>query len=90
MIDFKLLGLLISAMILTLLITTIVNAQESTIVAEDNSASVQTLIINARIFNGVSEKLTDSMSIMIDGNKITRMSVTPIKPAAGTAIIDTK
>lgn len=58
-------------------------------VADAASTTVaQTLISNVRIFNGKSGTLADGMNVLIEGNKITKISKAPLTPAAGAKIID--
>ncbi len=54
--------------------------------AQDAAKSV-TLINNARIFDGHSDKLTAPMSVLIDGNKITKIAASITAPP-GAVVID--
>ena len=51
-------------------------------------APAQTLITNARVFDGNSAKLADGMNVLIEGNKIAKISKTALTPAAGATVID--
>ena len=51
-------------------------------------APAQTLIVNARVFDGRSDKLADGMNVLIEGNKIARVSKAAIAPPAGATLID--
>ena len=64
----------------------------SIIAGEDapKAAPVQTLITNARVFDGKNAKLADSMNVLIEGNKIAKISKTPLTPAANATVIDAK
>jgi hypothetical protein len=52
------------------------------------TALAQTLIVNARVFDGRSDRLAEGMSVLVAGNKIAQVSRTAIVPAAGTRVID--
>jgi imidazolonepropionase-like amidohydrolase len=58
--------------------------------AKSKPASAQTLITNARIFDGKSDQITDGMSVLIEGNKIARISRTALTPSTGATVIDAK
>lgn len=47
------------------------------------------LITNARIFDGKSDKLTESMSVLVEGDKITQIAKS-ITPPSGATVIDAK
>ncbi|MBI4893777.1 MAG: amidohydrolase family protein [Acidobacteria bacterium] len=47
------------------------------------------LITNARVFDGQHEKLADGMSVLVEGNKITKMAKSIAAPA-GATVIDAK
>ncbi len=49
----------------------------------------KTLITNARIFDFKSDKLTESMSVLVEGNKITKIARSIAAPG-GAAVIDAK
>jgi imidazolonepropionase-like amidohydrolase len=51
-------------------------------------ASTQTLIVNASVFDGKSVNLFESMNVLIEGNKIAKISMNALTPAAGATIID--
>jgi imidazolonepropionase-like amidohydrolase len=52
------------------------------------TALAQTLITNARVFDGKSATLAESMNVLIEGNKIAKISKTELTPAAGATVID--
>jgi len=54
---------------------------------QTDASSGSILITNARIFDGQSENLTGSMSVLIEGNQITRVAAS-IAPPAGATVID--
>jgi len=47
------------------------------------------LITNARVFDGVNETLADGMSVLVEGNRITKIAKT-ISAPAGATVIDAK
>ncbi len=73
-----------------LLLGLLMNA--SVIAGEDapKAAPAQTLITNANVFDGKNAKLADSMNVLIEGNKIAKISKTALTPAAGATLIDAK
>jgi hypothetical protein len=48
----------------------------------------QTLIVNARLFDGRADHLADGMNVLVAGNKIAKISRTAIGPPAGAVIVD--
>ena len=56
----------------------------------ETPASPTTLITNARVFDGRSDALTTEMNVLIEGNKIAKISKTPLTAAAGATVIDAK
>jgi hypothetical protein len=58
--------------------------------AKSKPAPAQTLITNARIFDGKSDPIPDGMNVLIEGNKIARISRTALTPATGATVIDAK
>ncbi len=46
------------------------------------------LITNARVFDGKSDLLADGMNVLVEGNKITRLSKAKIATAPGATVID--
>ena len=54
------------------------------------AAPAQTLITNASVFDGKSARLAESMNVLIEGNKIAKISKTALTPAAGATVIDAK
>ena len=61
----------------------------NTALAEEVKPIAKTLITNARIFDGEHEKLADGMSLLVEGNKITRIAKSVSAPA-GATVIDAK
>ena len=43
-------------------------------IAQKNDASKQILITNAKIFNGTDNNLAEGMSVLVEGNKISKIS----------------
>jgi imidazolonepropionase-like amidohydrolase len=58
--------------------------------AKSKPAPAQTLITNARIFDGKSDQFPGGMSVLIEGNKIAKISRTTLTPASGATVIDAK
>lgn len=54
-----------------------------------NPAEGKTLITNATIFDGKNEKLSEGMSVLVNGNKIAKIAKT-IQAPAGASVIDAK
>ena len=54
--------------------------------AEDNPSLSQVLITNAKVFNGRSDKLTEPMSVLIEGNKIKQIAASIDAPETATVI----
>lgn len=82
----KRIGQAAGALLLGLLISASVIAWEDA----PKAAPAQTLITNASVFGGKSAKLADSMNVLIEGNKIAKISKTALTPAAGATVIDAK
>ncbi len=59
-----------------------------TVSAQPAVAPAQTLITNARVFDGRSDQLSGSMNVLIEGNLIKQISRAPVVPAAGATVID--
>jgi len=59
----------------------------TTAFATEKKPAEKTLIINANVFNGKSEQLAEGMSVLVEGNKITKIAKS-IEAPAGAAIID--
>ncbi|NJM54725.1 MAG: amidohydrolase family protein [Verrucomicrobiae bacterium] len=57
--------------------------------AADAPAKSATLITNTRIFDGQNEKLADGMSVLVEGNKITKIAKS-IPAPSGATVIDAK
>ena len=55
--------------------------------AEDNKPLSQVLITNAKIFDGRGDKLTEPMSVLIEGNKIKQISAN-IEASESATVID--
>jgi len=64
-------------------------AANTTLAAEDAKPVAETLITNARIFDGKSDKLTESMSVLVEDNKITKIAKSIEAPSNAT-VIDAK
>jgi imidazolonepropionase-like amidohydrolase len=82
----KLIGRAAGALLFGLLISTSVFAGEDA--SKAAPAPAQTLITNARVFDGKSAKLADGMNVLIEGNKIAKISRTALTPPAGATVID--
>jgi imidazolonepropionase-like amidohydrolase len=50
----------------------------------------QTLIVNARLFDGRNDKLSVAMNVLIEGNKIAKISPIAISASANATVIDAK
>ncbi len=59
----------------------------TTTFATEKKPAAKTLITNANVFNGKSEQLAEGMSVLVEGNKITKMAKS-IKAPVGATIID--
>ena len=85
---------LISNILITILVAfvSIAILPSSTIVAQPSQKSVkkQLLITNVKIFDGKSDRLSAPSSVLIEGNKIARISGEAILPPQGTTVIDAK
>src|SRR5512134_1651000 len=57
--------------------------------AQDTEPKTQILITNAKIFDDQNEKLADGMSVLVEGNKITKIAKS-IPAPAGATVIDAK
>ena len=57
--------------------------------APDKAPLAKTLITNARIFDGKGDKLTESMSVLVEGNKIAKIAKSITAPKDAT-VIDAK
>ena len=82
----KRIGQAAGALLLGLLMSASVFAGEDA----PKAAPAQTLITNASVFDGNSAKLAESMNVLIEGNKIAKISKTALTPAAGATVIDAK
>ncbi|MEJ2476598.1 MAG: amidohydrolase family protein [Desulfobacterales bacterium] len=61
----------------------------SSVFAAEEKPKPKTLITDARIFDGKSEQLTESMSVLVEGNQITKVAKS-IKAPADATVIDAK
>ncbi|WP_455389626.1 amidohydrolase family protein [Petrachloros mirabilis] len=62
----------------------------NTALATEEATPMETILItNARIFDGKSDKLTEPMSVLVEGNKITKIGKTIAAPE-GATVIDAK
>ena len=59
----------------------------TTTLATEKKPAAKTLITNANVFNGKSEQLAEGMSVLVEGNKITKMAKS-IEAPVGAIIID--
>jgi imidazolonepropionase-like amidohydrolase len=59
------------------------------VAAEDAKPVARTLITNARIFDGKSDKLTEGTSVLVEGGKITKIGKSITAPG-GATVIDAK
>ncbi len=62
-------------------------AANTALAAEAAKAVAKTLITDARIFDGKSDKLTEPMSVLVEGNKINKIA-TSITAHEGATLID--
>ncbi|MCB9911391.1 MAG: amidohydrolase family protein [Verrucomicrobiales bacterium] len=67
----------------------LLTATSLSVPAADARAKPATLITNTRIFDGQNEKLADGMSVLVEGNKITKIAKS-IPAPAGATVIDAK
>jgi len=58
-------------------------------VAEENKPKSSVLIINAKIFDGQNENVASGMSLLVEGNKITKIAKSILSPK-GAMVIDAK
>ncbi len=61
-------------------------ASTSPLQAKENKVLPQTLITNAKIFNGSSDKLSEPMSVLIEGNKIKKIASSIDAPKSASVI----
>lgn len=61
-------------------------AANTPLAAEEAKPTAKTLIANARIFDGKSDKLTESMSVLVEGNKIAKIAKSIEAPSDATVI----
>ncbi len=54
--------------------------------AEEAKPVARTLIANARIFDGKSDRLTEPMSVLVEGNKITKIARSIAAPSDATVV----
>jgi imidazolonepropionase-like amidohydrolase len=52
------------------------------------AANEQIVIENVRVFDGMSEVVSDNMNALIEGNRIARLTHTVIRPAPGATIVN--
>jgi imidazolonepropionase-like amidohydrolase len=77
-----------SLLLLAVLIGAIAYAGEEAKKPEPSSTKI--LITNARIFNGKSAKLSDDMNLLVEGNKIAKISKAALTSSADMTVIDAK
>ena len=58
----------------------------ATVAAQDAEPNPSTLITNANIFDGEHEELATGMSVLVEGNKITKVAKSITAPAGATVI----
>lgn len=61
----------------------------TSIFAQDSPQKSAVLFTNANVFDGKSDKLAEGMSVLVEGNKITKIAKT-ITPPQGATVIDAK
>ena len=74
----------VAVMILSLVLTPFITAQDTAA----NPQSPAVLFRNARVFDGVKDQISGPVDVLVQGNKITKISTTPIHPDADTKVID--
>ena len=74
----------LAVMIIPLLLTPFIHAQN----AAANPQPPSVLFHNARVFDGVKEEVWGPADVLVQGNKIAKISTTPIHPDATTKVID--
>jgi len=62
-------------------------AANTALAVEEAKPVAKTIITNARVFNGKSDKLTEPMSVLVEGNKINKIAKS-IKAPKGATVID--
>ncbi|HYN58678.1 MAG TPA: amidohydrolase family protein [Rubrivivax sp.] len=50
----------------------------------------QVLITNVRVFDGLGDRLAEGMNMLVEGNRIARLSRSAIAVSAGATVIDAK
>jgi len=61
----------------------------ATVIAQETNPKPSVLITGANVFDGQNEKLTTGMSVLVEGNKITKIAKS-IPAPAGATVIDAK
>jgi len=61
-------------------------AANTALAADAPKPVAKTLITNARIFDGKSDKLTENMSVLVEGNKIAKIAKSITAPSDATVI----
>jgi len=59
------------------------------VIAQNDNQQTSILIINANVFDGQNEKLAEGMSVLVEGNKITKIA-SSIEAPNGATVIDAK
>lgn len=75
----------LAVMIIPLLLAPLGIAQDA---AASNPQQSSILFHNVRVFNGVRKEVWGPADVLVQGNKIAKISTTPITPDAGTKVID--
>jgi imidazolonepropionase-like amidohydrolase len=75
----------LAALLISFLVTPSGNAQNAAPRTPQPSA---VLFHNVRIFDGIKETVWGPADVLVQGNKITKISTTPIKPDSATTVIE--
>ena len=75
----------LAVMMISLLLTPFIDAQNA---AAPNPQPSSVLFHNVRVFDGVKEEVWGPADVLVQGNKITKISTTPINPDPDIKVID--
>jgi imidazolonepropionase-like amidohydrolase len=75
----------LAVMMISLLLAPFIYAQNA---AAPNPQPSSVLFHNVRVFDGVEEEVGGPADVLVQGNKITKISTTPIHPDSDTKVID--